>query len=50
LYAPAAEAMLGRKQTDKALEFAELGLKQSRTQQNRDAEQQFLELVAAAKK
>jgi thioredoxin-like negative regulator of GroEL len=50
LYAPAAEAMLGRKQKDKALEFAELGLKQARAQQNRDAEQQFLELVAAAKK
>lgn len=50
LYAPAAEAMLGKKQNTKALEFAEMGLKQSRAQQNRDAEQQFLELVAAAKK
>ena len=50
LYAPAAEAMLGRKQGTKALEFAEQGLKQARTQNNRDAEQQFLELVAAAKK
>ena len=50
LYAPAAEAMLSRKQGAKALEFAEAGLKQARSQNNRDAEQQFLELVAAAKK
>jgi len=50
LYAPAAEAMLGRKQGTKALEFAEAGLRQARSQNNRDAEQQFLELVAAAKK
>jgi tetratricopeptide (TPR) repeat protein len=50
LYAPATEAMLGRKQGSRALEFAELGLKQARAQNNRDAEQQFLELVAAAKK
>ncbi len=50
LYAPAAEAMLGRKQGPRALEFAEQGLKQSRLQNNRDAEQQFLELIEAARK
>jgi tetratricopeptide (TPR) repeat protein len=50
LYAPAAESMLGRKQGARALEFAELGLKQARAQNNRDGEQQFMELVAAARK
>jgi predicted Zn-dependent protease len=50
LYAPAAEAMLGRKQGSRALEFAEQGLKVARAQNNRDAEQQFLELVGAARK
>jgi hypothetical protein len=50
LFAPAAEAMLGRKQNARALEFAEQGLKLARAQNNRDAEQQFLELVAAARK
>jgi tetratricopeptide (TPR) repeat protein len=50
LYAPAAEAMLGRKDGAKALEFAEQGLKEARAQNNRDGEQQFLELTAAARK
>jgi len=49
-FAPAAEAMLGKKEGAKALEFAEAGLKEARAQNNRDAEQQFLELQAAAKK
>jgi hypothetical protein len=49
-FAPAAEAMLGKKEGAKALEFAEAGLTEARTQNNRDAEQQFLELTAAAKK
>jgi tetratricopeptide (TPR) repeat protein len=49
-YAPAAEAMLGKKEASKALEFAEMGLKEARSQNNRDAEQQMLELVEAAKK
>ena len=40
---PAAEAMLGKKDGAKALEFAEPGLKEARAQNNRDAEQQFLE-------
>jgi hypothetical protein len=50
LYAPAAEAMLGRKQGRRALEFAENGLAEARKQNNRDAEQQLLELAAAARK
>jgi hypothetical protein len=49
-FAPAAEAMLGKRDGAKALEFAEAGLKEARAQNNRDAEQQFLELTAAAKK
>jgi hypothetical protein len=49
-FAPAAEAMLGKKEGAKALEFAEAGLKEARSQNNRDAEQQFLELTAAARK
>ena len=50
LYAPATETMLGKKEGAKALEFAEQGLKEARIQNNRDAEQQFLELAAAARK
>jgi tetratricopeptide (TPR) repeat protein len=50
LYSAAAEAMLGRKQGAWALEFAEEGLKQARSQSNRDGEGQLLELVAAARK
>ncbi|HYV36546.1 MAG TPA: tetratricopeptide repeat protein [Gemmataceae bacterium] len=46
----AAEAMLSAKQAGKALQFAEGGLKKSREQNNRDSEQYFLELTAAAKK
>jgi hypothetical protein len=49
-YAPAAEAMLGKKDGARAMEFAEQGLKEARIQNNRDAEQQFLELTAAARK
>jgi hypothetical protein len=49
-FAPAAEAMLGKREGAKALEFAEAGLKEARAQNNRDAEQQFLELQAAAKR
>ena len=46
----AAEAMLSAKQPSKALQFAEGGLKKSREQNNRDSEQYFLELTAAARK
>ena len=46
----AAEAMLSAKQASKALQFAEGGLKKSREQNNRDSEQYFMELAAAAKK
>jgi tetratricopeptide (TPR) repeat protein len=49
-YAAGAEAMLGKKEGAKALEFAEQGLKEARAQNNRDGEQQFLELQAAARK
>jgi tetratricopeptide (TPR) repeat protein len=46
----AAEAMLSAKQPGRALAFAEGGLKKSREQNNRDSEQYFLELTAAAGK
>lgn len=46
----AAEAMLGARQGTKALGFAEGGLARARMKNNRDSEQYFLELVAAAKK
>jgi tetratricopeptide (TPR) repeat protein len=46
----AAEAMLSAKQPGRALAFAEGGLKKSREQNNRDSEQYFLELTAAASK
>jgi len=50
LFSPAAEAMLGKKNGPLALEFAEQGLKVAETQNNRDAQNQFQELIAAAKK
>lgn len=50
LYGPAAESMLGRKQGRRALEFAEQGLAEARKQNNRDAEQEFLQLAAEARK
>jgi tetratricopeptide (TPR) repeat protein len=46
----AAEAMLSARQPARALRFAEGGLKKSREQNNRDSEQYFLELTAAARK
>jgi tetratricopeptide (TPR) repeat protein len=46
----AAEAMLSARQPARALAFAEGGLKKSREQNNRDSEQYFLELTAAARK
>jgi tetratricopeptide (TPR) repeat protein len=46
----AAEAMLGAKQSAKALRFAEQGLAKAREKNDRDSEQYFMELVAAAKK
>jgi tetratricopeptide (TPR) repeat protein len=46
----AAEAMLGAKQAKEALRFAEQGLSQARSQNNRDSEGYFMELVEAAKK
>ncbi len=46
----AAEAMLSARQGARALRFAEGGLATARQQNNRDSEQHFLELVAAAKK
>jgi tetratricopeptide (TPR) repeat protein len=46
----AAEAMLSLKQGPRALRFAEQGLAAARQQNNRDQEQYFLELTAAAEK
>jgi hypothetical protein len=46
----AAEAMLGLKDAARALRFAEGGLAKSRQQNNRESEEYFKELVAAAKK
>ena len=46
----AAEAMLGARDAQDALKFAEHGLSQARAQNNRDSEGYFLELVEAAKK
>jgi tetratricopeptide (TPR) repeat protein len=46
----AAEAMLSARQPARALHFAEEGLVKAREQNNRDSEQYFLELVAAAKR
>jgi len=46
----AVESMLSLKQGAAALRFAEGGLAEARKQNNRDSEQYFLELVAAAKK
>jgi tetratricopeptide (TPR) repeat protein len=48
--ATAAEAMLTARQGQRALVFAEGGLASARQQNNRDSEEHFLELVAAAKK
>jgi tetratricopeptide (TPR) repeat protein len=49
-YATATETMLSQKQGQRALEFAEQGLAKARSQNNRDLEGHFLELVEAAKK
>ena len=49
-YGTAAEAMLGQRQGQRALQFAEAGLAKARRQNNRDSEQYFMELVGAAKK
>jgi tetratricopeptide (TPR) repeat protein len=46
----AAEGMLSLKQGARALRFAEDGLARARQQNDRDSEQYFLELVAAARK
>jgi len=46
----AAEAMLGARQSARALHFAENGLAKARQQNNRDSEEYFLELVEAAKR
>jgi tetratricopeptide (TPR) repeat protein len=46
----AAEAMLSARQGSRALRFAEQGLSEARKQNNRDSEQHFLELTAAARK
>jgi tetratricopeptide (TPR) repeat protein len=46
----AAEAMLSMKQGASALHFAEGGLAKAREQNDRDSEQYFMELVAAARK
>jgi hypothetical protein len=48
--ATAAESMLSQRNKAHALRFAETGLARSREQNNRDSEQHFMELVAAAKK
>jgi tetratricopeptide (TPR) repeat protein len=49
-YGTATESMLGLKQGPRALQFAEQGLAKARSQNNRDSEQYFLELIGAAKK
>ena len=49
-FGPAIESMLGLKQGQKALHFAEKGLAKARSQNNRDSEHYFLELISAAKK
>jgi tetratricopeptide (TPR) repeat protein len=46
----AAEAMLSARQGPRALRFAEQGLARARQQNNRDSEQYYQELVAAAKR
>ncbi|MBI3407263.1 MAG: tetratricopeptide repeat protein [Planctomycetes bacterium] len=46
----AAEAMLSARESRRALHFAEQGLEGARKQSNRDSEQYFLELAAAARK
>ena len=46
----ATEAMLSLKQGPRALRFGEEGIARARQQQNRDAEQQLLELTATARK
>ncbi|HMC64585.1 MAG TPA: hypothetical protein VKI65_06575, partial [Gemmataceae bacterium] len=46
----AAEALLSARQGNRALRFAEQGLAKAREQSNRDSEEYYLELVAAAKK
>lgn len=46
----AAEAMLSARKGPQALQFAEAGLAKAREQNNRDSEQYFLELAAAARK
>lgn len=46
----AAEAMLSAREPSRALQFAEIGLAKAREQNNRDSEQYFMELVAAAKR
>jgi tetratricopeptide (TPR) repeat protein len=46
----AAEAMLSAKQKDRALRFAQAGLEQARKQNDRDSEEHFKELAAAAQK
>jgi tetratricopeptide (TPR) repeat protein len=48
--ASAAEAMLSARQGPRALRFAEGGLAKAREQNNRDSEQHFQELAAAARK
>ena len=49
-YGPAIETMLGQKKGQWALQFAEQGLAQARSQNNRDSEHYFMELAAAARK
>jgi hypothetical protein len=46
----ATEAMLGAKQGKTALQFAERGLAKAREKNDRDSEQYFMELAAAARK
>jgi hypothetical protein len=46
----AAEALLSARQAGLALRFAQEGLTQARQQNNRDSEEYFKELVAAAQK
>ena len=46
----ATESMLAAKQAPAALQFAEQGLHKAREKNDRDSEQYFMELIAAARK
>jgi tetratricopeptide (TPR) repeat protein len=49
-FGPATETMLGQKRGPWAVQFAEQGLAMARSQNNRDSEQYFMELLDAARR